>query len=161
LDTNVYDHLASDAELVDALVELRQLGVVEALIETHVQRDELGESPSAKAARDALPEILFGRPPTATGTATPTSEFVLDVSRLGGARLGNGEVFEAIRGNTDRANLNHARDALLLDTARAEDAVFVTRDRRLHRRGAHLGLRVWSWEDFRHHLLAVRKRAHD
>jgi hypothetical protein len=59
LDTNAYDRLAVDAELVDALVELRGRGLVEPLIETHVQRDELAESATANGARDALPEVLF------------------------------------------------------------------------------------------------------
>jgi hypothetical protein len=41
-----------------------------------------------------------------------------------------------------------------MDTARAEDAVFVTGEKRLQRRGARLGLRVWSWDVFRQHILA-------
>jgi hypothetical protein len=44
--------------------------------------------------------------------------------------------------------------------SRAENAVFVTLDRRLLRRGPHLGLRVWSWDAFRHHMLKARRRLH-
>jgi hypothetical protein len=90
-------------------------GRIGPLIETHVQHDELGASPTARAALAGLPSALFGHVRTAAGiwgasrwgqghwTRTPTSEFVLGVSKLDGARLGNGEVLEAIRGNTTEA----------------------------------------------------------
>jgi hypothetical protein len=164
LDSNVYDDLIGAPPVVDALVELRRRRTIEPLIETHVQRDELARKPELLAARDALPAILFMHTRAAAAvwgasrwgeghwTVTPTSEFVLGVSRLDEARLGNGQVLEAIRGDTRRENLNHARDALLMDTARAEGAVFVTNERRLLNRGTQLGLDVWPWARFRDHI---------
>jgi hypothetical protein len=169
LDTNAYDSLIDEPELVERLVHLRNQGKIEPFIETHVQIDELAEHPERYAQRRQLPAELFTTTvstaggiwgaskwgqSTWTGT-TPTNSFVLGVSRLGCGKLSSGDAFEVLRGNTQRSNLNHARDVLLMDTARAHDAVFVTNETRLKKKDGAVGLRVWSWPMFRAYVRTI------
>jgi predicted nucleic acid-binding protein len=56
-----------------------------------------------------------------------TYGFVLDVSKMGLARFGESELRESVRSPEG----NHTEDALLATTAKYEDAVLVTEDRRL------------------------------
>lgn len=73
-------------------------------------------------------------------TFVTTSRFILGESRLGFARLGEGEPegFKALRGEQQ----THTRDALVADTARKEGAAFVTSDKRLTSAAGRLGIVV-------------------
>jgi len=67
----------------------------------------------------------------------PTGAFVLDLSRLGEARLSkDAETFETLGG------LRHAKDALIATTAQFESALFITSDRRAAGRARDVGIDV-------------------
>jgi hypothetical protein len=133
IDTNIHD-LIADTPGANALVQrLVAAGRIE-LIVTHLQQDEL--SNASPARRQKLREI-----PT---TQVPTADFILGVSRLDHARLGDGQVLEAVRGTP-----THTIDGEIAATAALEGAWLVTEDRRLARRAAPwLESRVCDWATF-------------
>lgn len=139
LDGNIYDKLAADAEAAQALADALGRGMLDPLLETYVLRDELANAP---AETQALADHLPHRRVEVHGT-------IVGAWRLGEARLADPEPIAAIRGSTAQGNFGHARDALLLNTARLEGAVFVTEDARLLSRGSAEGMPVWSWSHFR------------
>lgn len=99
------------------------------LVVTHVQMEELEAAPDPRRA--ALRRL--------TVSATYTSGFVLDVSRLGMAALSTTEeaaIFDAVTGENPR----HNEDALILLTARREQMPVVTNDERLLKHCAMQGV---------------------
>jgi predicted nucleic acid-binding protein len=91
--------------------------------------DELMGDPEKRRRTLAIP-----------ATITETYGLVLGVSRLGLARFGEPHELDAI----DSAGRNHRKDALLAVTARHENAVLVTDDRRLRNFASREGIEVWS-----------------
>lgn len=143
-DTNVFNRILDGVVPIDALS-----GHVNAHA-THVQRDEIGRTKDP-ARREAL-EAVFG---SVTGAAVPTASFVLDVSRLGEARLGGRRVvptssavwgvskwgqakwtaddnlYVPIKAELDALNggkKNNIEDALIAETAIKEGYILVTED---------------------------------
>ena len=119
--------------------------MLDPLLETYVLRDELADAP---AETRGLADRLHHRRVDVQG-------MILGAWRLGEARLADPEPIAAIRGDTTQGNLRHARDALHLNTARLEGAIFVTDDARLQSRGAAEDISVWSWPRFREYVLAL------
>jgi predicted nucleic acid-binding protein len=80
----------------------------------------------------------------------PTYGFVLDVSRLGMARLEEPAPIKAIRaGNWEK----HTKDALIAATAQYEGLILVTEERRLTNFARReLKLTVWDWPRLYAHL---------
>ena len=119
LDSNAFDALALDDGVrcaIESVVHARTLD----LVITHVQMDELDATPDPRRA--ALRRL--------TVSATHTSGFVLDVSRLDMAALSTTEeaaIFDAVTGGNPR----HHQDALIVLTARRERIPVVTNDKRL------------------------------
>ena len=138
LDTNAYDPIINDPSFSSTVEAACAVGVVELLL-THVQRDELFEIPDDEKRRRALslPHVLVS-----------TYGMILDVSRLGLARLGEPERIEAIR----NSSMRHSHDALLATTAQQEGAVLVTNERRLTNFAQREGITVWSSARFRKHI---------
>jgi rRNA-processing protein FCF1 len=128
LDSCVYDELVADRDMRKALSAAIEEGSV-AVLATHIQRDELTETPD-EPKREALLECLHELAHT-----VPSSVFVLDHSRLDEARLGpfvDGEVFDGTfrtpREGRQDGMPGHTNDAIILDTSLAEGAVLVTND---------------------------------
>jgi hypothetical protein len=103
LDSNAYDPLVDDPQARAIAVTACRDGRIELLL-THVQWDELCAIPDAER-RTIAANIPF--------VIVATYGMILGTSRLGLARLGEGEKIEAIRNYSDK----HSRDALLAATA--------------------------------------------
>lgn len=141
LDTNIYDKLDSDAAVNESLKKLIRDKKIQ-LVTTHIQEDELAMAPEVIGAESEK---------------IPTEGFILGVSRLGQATLGDGSTTKKIptagavwgvskwgeatwgdgsgRGlsvddiKTDKGN--HAKDALIATTASHHADYLITEDKRL------------------------------
>jgi hypothetical protein len=128
LDSCVFDELLKDSAARAALQTAIADGKVQVLT-SHIQRDELDAIRRRDPEKaDRLLEVW-----TSLTSAVPTAGAVWDVSRWGEARWFGDE--QAARfDNTMRTPAEgtadgrpgHTNDALIVDTARHEEAVFVT-----------------------------------
>lgn len=130
LDANIYDHLIATPEIQQAAIAGHESGQVEFLM-TSIQLDQITAVPDA-GRRNAMAAIPF--------VITPTYGSVLGLSKLGLARFGESEQIDVVRSDQG----NHTEDALLATTAKYEDAILVTEDKRLARRASELGVEVWG-----------------
>lgn len=129
VDTMVFDHLVAHADDRDVVVAAVREGRL-LLRTTHVQEDQLEQIPDTtkREAAEQIPRQVI-----------PSSVFVVGVSRVGMARAGTGDDYEAIRrGEKD------VEDAIIAATAVSEAHVLVTEDKRLVKR-ARDRLRVVIW----------------
>jgi len=143
LDTNIFDRIIEVPGLAGHLRSLTSSGRLDIVV-THVQEDELAR------IRDTEKRWAIQQVPR---RSVPTAVFVLDVSRLGQARLGEGHEggleYDTLRGE----NPKRVRDAVIALTAAAEAEeveVFVTEDDGLARRvrAKAKTLKVWNFPEF-------------
>lgn len=120
LDANIGDKLAVDDAARARMRQLCDSAVLAIIVPDTLQR-QLQASPFA-GVPDWFPVIEI-----------PDSVFVLDHSHLGSARLGDGEVFTAHRGES-----RQVADAVIVDAADTDADVFVSEDRRARERYANL-----------------------
>jgi hypothetical protein len=139
IDSMIYDRIVAASGMVAALrrlIDARRLDVVVC----HVQEDEVAATPD-EARRRALTNVPVSK-------KVRSSVFVLDVSRLGEARLGapqQGDLdYEILAG----PNRRHAQDAVIALTALNEAEVLVTDERRLRSQLADKNLPVWTFAEF-------------
>ena len=144
LDSNIFDEIIKTPGLAGQLRSLTASGRLDIVV-THVQEDELAgiQDIEKRRAIRQVPRRLI-----------PTAVFVLDVSRLGQARLGEGDEggleYDTLHGE----NPKRVRDAVIALTAAAEAEgveAFVTVDDRLARRvrAKAKTLKVWNFAEFR------------
>ena len=108
------------------------------LLWTHVTVDELA------AIKDVERRALLLNVAIALCRWVPTGAFVVDVSRLGMARLyDDTEAFAAHR----LGNVKHTADALIAVTAEVEGAAVVTYDGPMRSRAEARGLTVYNWSE--------------
>ncbi len=117
LDTNIFDKIIENQELEIKISELKNRKQIR-ILTTHIQIDELNDTPDA-AKRKKLHECA-----NKICECIPTSDCIVGISRLGMARLGNGEEFEKIR----QGNLKRTEDALISSTASSDADFLVTED---------------------------------
>lgn len=86
---------------------------------TYVQKDELMASKNPILKNNLLK--IFNQIPQ---KQIPTESFVLGVSRLGMAKLSNGDLLEKLR----KGNFKHTEDALIGETAIKNNLILVTTD---------------------------------
>ena len=93
---------------------------------THIQLDEINKTKDEeRRAR------LFLAHAALQCELIPTQTFVLDVSRLGHAKWGNGELFKKIKAELDTANggkKNNSHDALIAEAAIVSGSTLITAD---------------------------------
>ncbi len=112
------------------------------ILYTHVTLDEASATPDPEL-RDSLVHAL-----TTLGRLVPTGAFILDLSKLGQARItdeAGTQSVEALRSKADRRSnvAKHSRDALVAITARVEGCALLTDEkRRLPRRARDEGIEV-------------------
>jgi rRNA-processing protein FCF1 len=135
-DTNIYD-LIADGTLNINLLSVKKEGF-EFYI-THIQIDEINKCPD-EDRRARLSLFVTKLSPI----VIPTESFVLDKSRLGEARLGDGKILEEIR----KENIEHTEDALIGETAIKNDLLLVTHDSRFKNKVNSLGGRAIDFEEF-------------
>jgi hypothetical protein len=136
LDSMIADKIVDTPGALELVTEPTKAGKLE-LVMTHVQEDEHANAEPKRAAK--LARVPYSK--------VPTSVFVLDVSRLDEARLGDEEPFESLRGT-----VRHTADGMIAATAEFEGIPLVTEERRLARRAHQLGIEVWSWERLRERM---------
>ena len=91
---------------------------------THVQIDEILNTPGDNPRRDRLVSMLAEIP----ARRIPTYGFIVGLSRLGNARVTDddgADFIEALQAGNPKRN----KDAVLIATARFEDATFLSCDR--------------------------------
>ncbi|WGY03336.1 PIN domain-containing protein [Nocardioides sp. QY071] len=137
-DSNVYDVFADNGVRRQTLSGAISAGRLR-LLTTHIQRDELAAVTDARR-REQLFEVLRLADPIATGG------FVLGTSRLGEARLMS-EADATVFDTKMRNGMSDARgtnDALIIATARVENATLVSEDRRCRARAQRAGVTAVS-----------------
>ena len=144
LDTNIFDLIIETPGLAEHLQSLAASDRLDIVV-THVQEDELARIPDPEKQR-AIQQV--------PRRSLPTAVFVLDVSRLGQARLGEGQEggleYDTLHGE----NPKRLRDAVIALTAAAEAVeveALVTEDDGLARRvrAKAKTLKVWGFTEFR------------
>lgn len=144
LDNHVYDVLVETPERAHLVAALHGTHEIELLM-THIQVEEISANP--RTLVDAIGQLELRVADVVLGlpyTVCETYGMVLDVSQVGLARFGEPDLLDAV----DSERGNHTHDALLASTARYENAVLVTNDRRLTNRAPSIGVKVWSVERF-------------
>lgn len=97
---------------------------------THIQFDQLCSTRDSGRRKQLL--SIFA---SIEKEEIPTESVVLDVSRLGMAKLGDGKLLEELR----KGNLKHTEDALIGETAIKNSLILVTDDDTLFKRVNKLG----------------------
>jgi hypothetical protein len=120
LDANVWDKLAEDQSARERVRSLCEASALEIIVPDRLLQ-ELDASP------------FSGVPDWFAVSVIPDSVFVLDHSRLGFARLGDGDVSAAHKGKSQQVS-----DAVIVDVADNDADVFVSEDRRARERYATL-----------------------
>ena len=131
LDTNIFNHI------VEGKVDVSTLFHGPPLYATHIQLDEIKET-TDKEKQSQLKKLFSELPQD----SLPTASFVLDVSRLGQARLSSGELYEKLRGRLEklgRRKRSNIKDALIAETAIKAGLVLVTHDRHLFKAATEFG----------------------
>lgn len=124
-DSNVFDDLIS-GKLDIEIIETKKYEVHI----THIQVDEINEC-SDKEKRGRLFNLLTEIGPE----KIPTESFILGKSRLGSAKLGDGNLIEELRmGNYKKTN-----DALIGETAIKNNLTLITNDKRFKNKVIELG----------------------
>jgi len=120
LDTNIFNRL------LDGKLSVHDLPVGRYIV-THIQRDELNNTPDAVRRADL--QIQFD---ALVDEVAPTESAVLDVWRLNAANLGDGIIYERIRAALDAAEPQrvpaNTSDALIGETAIIKGYVLLTTD---------------------------------
>jgi len=106
---------------------------------THIQPDELNKIKDKERKKK-----LFRFFKEIIREELPTENFVLNYSKLGKARLGNGKILEELR----KGNLKHTEDSLIGETAIKQGLILITNDRTLLNRVKALNGQAISIEQF-------------
>lgn len=89
---------------------------------THIQVDELNECKDKEKRAKLFNSLMEIRP-----EKIPTESFVIGSSRIGSAKIGDGDLIEKLR----NGNLKHTNDALIGETAIKQNLVLITNDKRV------------------------------
>lgn len=144
-DTNIFNHV------LDGGIDFARFVGKARFFATHVQFDELNRTRN-EGRRTSLLGI-FEKVPQET---VPTETFVLDKSKLGGAKLGEGNLYEKIKDELDRLNKgkpNNIDDALIAETAIKNQFTLVTDDGDLSRVAKQNGGSCTTLKEF---LIAIK-----
>ncbi|MCC4227416.1 type II toxin-antitoxin system VapC family toxin [Zunongwangia profunda] len=114
LDSNVFDDLLT-GKLEIAVFEKEDFE----LFITHIQVDEINECPNKEKRAKLLNFMIELRP-----EKIPTESFVVGTSRIGSAKIGDGNLIERLR----TGNLKKTNDALIGETAIKNNLTLITND---------------------------------
>jgi rRNA-processing protein FCF1 len=120
VDTSVFNWLA------DSLIEMSVLPSDGGYAITHIQMDEINKTKDEeRRAKLLLTQASLHC------KLLPTQTVVLDVSRIGHAKMGDGKLFTSLRSKLDLLNgkkKNNVRDALIAEVAIANQYTLLTAD---------------------------------
>lgn len=139
-DTVVWNKLRDDVKTHGILKEKIKEGKIK-ILSTHIEDDEISNIKNFELKRKTISkkiEIL--------NEVTPTMGFVLGKSRLGVARLGNGNKLKL--DEVTKGNKKHINDALIASTSAEEEAILITNDQTLTKRSKNK-CSVLDYEEFK------------
>lgn len=147
LDSNAFDQIIVDPELIKAIVEASRLGKMRILV-THVQEDELKRMPDIQKL-NAIAQI--------PREVINTSGAIYRVSKYGQAVYGNANINGLTLADVQKGNPKHAEDALIALTAFKHADVLVTEDRPFRNKVKKMQslISIWAFSDFKTHVLAL------
>lgn len=134
LDSNIFDDLVAGQLELDFVENLN----AEIFI-THIQVDELNNCPDHEKRAKLFLHLTEVRP-----QKLATESFVVGTSRLGSAKLGDGEILEKLR----NGNLKKTNDALIGETAIKNGLTLITNDKELKRNVNKLGGKALTIKEF-------------
>jgi hypothetical protein len=115
-DTNIYDKLIDDEQTCEAISKLIKNDLLRVEVPQTVE-DELIESP-----HKGVPNLFPVK-------RTSDSVCILDHSKFDDARFGDGTIYEAHQGQSEKF-----KDAIIADTADSDCNIFVSEDNRCRKR---------------------------
>ncbi|MEW6066994.1 MAG: PIN domain-containing protein [Nitrospirota bacterium] len=122
-DTNIFNRI------LDGVVEITKFRTKAHFCATHVQLDELKATSNTQRRQ----ELISVFEEVSENNEVPTESFVLDVSRLDKAKLGDEEnnLYSKVKAEIDKRNKNkpnNIQDALIAETAIKNNITLVTED---------------------------------
>jgi predicted nucleic acid-binding protein len=146
IDTNIFDLVVANDGVAAKLREVIQNGKVK-ILSTHIQEDELAEITNLEKRKKIA---LVPR------EVIPTHGFVVDVSRIGMARIGSEATNKSVE-RIEQGNPRHTHDALIAATADQDTDVLVTEDTTLTSRVKNQGLNVevWNYQRFSQFIMLL------
>ncbi|MFH1432579.1 MAG: hypothetical protein ABIG84_05145 [archaeon] len=117
-DSNVYDEIVSGNLNLNTINKEKYEFYI-----THIQSDEISSCPDNEK-RQVLTLFLLKIAPI----IIPTESIVLDVSRFGEAKFGDGQLLEKLK----IGNSKHTKDALIGETAIKNKLILVTNDKKMN-----------------------------
>ena len=136
LDTNAINRIADGNISVN---DLEKYGQTVDFYITHQQSDEVARTPNIERRGCLVLFLTKIRP-----IVIATESFVTESSRLGFARLGDGQVFQEMK----KENPKHTEDALIGETAIKEGCILLTDDKKLQNKVRNAGGKVLSIAEF-------------
>jgi hypothetical protein len=139
LDSNIFDKIISDKEVKNKILILKRSNKMK-IFTTHIQLDELNATPN-ETKRKKLVECA-----KEISECIPTMGVVIGVSKVGMARISNGEEIQKIRQN----QLKMTRDSLISSTASSDADFLVTDDEKFAKRVKQelKNITVLKYDDF-------------
>ena len=132
-DTNIFDRILDNDITHESLPPNIPLFV------THVQRDEINKCSDPERRKQL--KVVFNE---IAQDNVATESFILDVSMIGRAKLGDGRLIEKIR----EGNIKHSEDALIGETCIKNSYLLVTEDQRLLKKVRELGGKAVTFQEF-------------
>jgi predicted nucleic acid-binding protein len=130
-------------KLVDGSVGADELPNDGSFIASHIQIDEINRTKNAERRVKLLEKFA-----ETIDEVMPTESFVLDVSQLGGGRLGDGTVYQLIKEELDTRNKgksNNCEDALIAEVAMNNEYTLLTADFDLYQVAYAQGIGTIYW----------------
>ena len=145
-DTNIFDKILDGQISVEAIAECVDVYA------THIQSDEIDRirNPERrKHLRRIFAKFFSGDTCSDDGRVVATESAVWDVSRWGGAKWSDGNLYEEILTELDniKKKPNNIQDSLIAETAIKNGLVLVTEDKNLRRVSGKRGATCFSFED--------------
>jgi predicted nucleic acid-binding protein len=130
-------------KLVDGSVGPDELPKDGSFVASHIQFDELNKTKNAERKAKLLEKFA-----ELINEVLPTESFVLDISRLDEARLGDGVSYHKIKEELDARNKskpNNSHDALIAEVAMRNGYTLLTTDFDLYQTAYNQGIGVMYW----------------
>ncbi len=137
-DTNIFNLI------LDGNVEFTSLEGIQCYA-THVQLDEI-QATKNEERRSKLERVFI----EALSEQLPTESFVLNVSRLNMAKLSDGQIYNQLLqklNNRNKSKPNNIQDALIAETALANQITLATEDQDLAKVYTEFGGMVCNLQD--------------
>jgi predicted nucleic acid-binding protein len=123
VDTNIFNRL------IDGALSTGDLPANARMVATHIQMDELTSTRNVQRRAQQVKRFE-----TLVDDIVPTESFILDISRLGEAKLGDGRLYGSLLADLDRLNggkPNNTQDALIAEVAISNRYLLLAADNHL------------------------------